>query len=196
MASANRYPGIDPGIVACVRHHARRIAGQIPGMEVEDLEQELMLQAHRRLDAYDPARAQLRTFVDRVLRNFCSHLLDAAGALRRNPGQSLLFGGRLRPSARDAAPALDLGWDATSEPAAEQEWWEQAHLQCDLERILAALPQHLAECCRWLIDGSTADAARRSGLARGSIHSRVVTLRRYFAAAELHTYLALPARQF
>jgi DNA-directed RNA polymerase specialized sigma24 family protein len=51
MSSANRYPGIDPRIVASVRHHARRASGRLSGIELEDLEQELMLHAHRRLDS-------------------------------------------------------------------------------------------------------------------------------------------------
>jgi hypothetical protein len=31
MSSANRYPGIDPRIVASVRHHARRASLKLPG---------------------------------------------------------------------------------------------------------------------------------------------------------------------
>ena len=52
MASANRYPGIDPRIVRCVRHHAGRIRAALPGMEIEDVEQELMLHVHRRLSRF------------------------------------------------------------------------------------------------------------------------------------------------
>ena len=118
--------------------------------------------------------------------------------MRRNPGPPLLSLSRPRPSAEgcDGGLELDLDEHAVSERASDLEWCERAHLRRDLERILATLPEHLAECCRWLIDGSTADAARRAGLARGSIHSRVVTLRRRFAAAGLDAYLTAPARQF
>jgi RNA polymerase sigma factor (sigma-70 family) len=194
MASTNQYPGINPHIVTCVRHHARRIIGRIPGMELEDLEQELMLQAHRRLNAYNPERAQLRTFLDRVLRNLCSHLLEAAGARRRKPDRPLLSLSWPRPPAdgRDGGPELDFNEDAGS----ELDWCERAHLRHDLERMLVTLPEHLTECCRWLIQGTTTDAAHHTGLARGTIHSRIVTMRRRFAAAGLSTYLAAPARQF
>ena len=88
MSSANRYPGIDPRIVASVRHHARRANGRLPGMELEDLEQELMLHAHRRLSSYDPGRADLWTYVDRILSNFVANLAKAAGARSRGGGTS------------------------------------------------------------------------------------------------------------
>jgi hypothetical protein len=39
---------------------------------------------------------------------------------------------------------------------------------------------------------SVTEAARRSGLARGSIYSRIGTLKRAFAAAGLDAYLASP----
>jgi hypothetical protein len=83
MSSANRYPGIDPRVVASVRHHARRASTRLPGMELEDLEQELMLHVHRRLSLYDPGRADLWTYVDRILSSFVVNLAEAAGARSR-----------------------------------------------------------------------------------------------------------------
>ena len=59
MFTANHYSGIDARIVASVRHHARRAQGKLSGIELEDLEQELMLHAHRRRAQYDPTRADL-----------------------------------------------------------------------------------------------------------------------------------------
>jgi len=59
-----------------------------------------------------------------------------------------------------------------------------------------SLPRHLQDCCRWLTEGSVAEAAQRSGLARGSIYSRMATLKRAFAAAGLDAYLDAPARHF
>ena len=88
MSSANRYPGIDPRIVASVRHHARRASRRLPGLELEDLEQELMLHAHRRLSSYDPRCAYLWTYADRVLSNFVANLSEAARATSRGGGTS------------------------------------------------------------------------------------------------------------
>jgi hypothetical protein len=61
---------------------------------------------------------------------------------------------------------------------------------------LHSLPQHLQDCCQKLTENSAAEAARRSGLARGSIYSRMATLKRTFAAAGLDVYLARPCPTF
>lgn len=192
MSSANRYTGIDHRIVASVRHHARRASAGLAGMELEDLEQELMLHAHRRLNTYDPSRADLWTFSDRVLSNFVRNLSKAAGAMSRGRGFSTIslddptFG----PEGEMVAGAVGSG-DST-DPA----WCEQVHLRQDLDRVLHALPQHLQDCCRWLTTGTVTEAAHRSGLARGSLYGRIATLKRAFVAAGLEAYVVPPARHF
>jgi DNA-directed RNA polymerase specialized sigma24 family protein len=188
MSSINRYPGIDPRIVASVRHHARRASGKLPGLELEDLEQELMLHAHRRLSSYDPTRADLWTYVDRVLSNFLANLTKAAGAKSRG-------GGTFTISLDD--PSLERGSEALAAAAdnggsRQLSWCEYIHLQQDLHRVLHSLPQHLQDCCHQLTESSVTEAARRSGRARGSIYNRMATLKRAFAAAGLDVYLARP----
>lgn len=188
MSSANRYPGIDPRIVASVRHHARRASGRLSGIELEDLEQELMLHAHRRLSSYDPERADLWTYADRILSNFVANLAKAAGARSRGGGAS-------KVSLDDPKLELDSGPIATAicdRSSPDLSWCERIHLRQDLDRVLHSLPQHLQECCHWLARGSVTETARRSGLARSSIYSRITTLKRAFAAAGLDAYLAAP----
>ena len=48
----------------------------IHGVEVEDLEQELMLDYLSRKQAYDPEKAKWSTFVDRILNHKCASLGD------------------------------------------------------------------------------------------------------------------------
>jgi RNA polymerase sigma-70 factor, ECF subfamily len=186
MSSANHYSGIDARIVSSVRHHARRASGKVPGLELEDLEQELMLHAHRRLNSYDPTRADLWTYVDRVLSNFLANLAKAAGAKSRGSGTftiSLDDPNLKRDSEAIAAAAGNGG-------SRELSWCEYIHLRQDLHRVLHSLPQHLQDCCQKLTENSVTEAARRSGLARGSIYSRMATLKCAFAAAGLDGYLA------
>ena len=179
MSSANHYPGIDPRIVASVRHHAWRASGKLSGMELEDLEQELMLHAHRRLSSYDPGRADLWTYADRILSNFVANLTKAARATSRGGGTSTvsLDDPKLEPDGEPIAAAFDV------RQSPDHSWCEHIHFRQDLDRVLHSLPQHLQDCCRWLAMGSVTEAARRSGLARGSIYSRIATLKRAFAAA-------------
>lgn len=192
MSSANRYTGIDDRVVASVRHHARRASTRLAGMELEDVEQELMLHAHRRLNAYDPARADLSTFCDRVLSNFVRNLVKAAGAMSRGGGFSTrsLDDPTFGPDGEMVANAVGSG--GSTDPA----WCEQVDLRQDLDRVLHGLPQHLQDCCGWLTTGTVTEASRRSGLARGSLYSRIATLKRAFIAAGLEAYVAPPARHF
>jgi DNA-directed RNA polymerase specialized sigma24 family protein len=186
MSSANHYSGIDARIVASVRHHARCASGRVPGLDLEDLEQELMLHAHRRLNSYDPTRADLWTYVDRVLSNFLANLAKAAGARSRGGGTcTISLDDPNHNGISEAIAADDHG-------SRELSWCEQVHLRQDLQRVLHTLPQHLQECCHRLSETSVTEAARRSGLARGSIYSRMATLKRAFAAAGLDVYLARP----
>ena len=188
MSSANCYPGIDARIVASVRHHARRASRRLSGMELEDIEQECILHVHRRLPSHEPSRADLWTYADRILTSFTANLLEAAGAMSR--------GGGVPPLSLN-----DPGVDKITSPVlSERErapvWCEQIDLRQDLDRTRHSLPRHLQDCCSWLTEGSVAEAAQRSGLARGSIYSRMATLKRAFAAAGLDAYLDAPARHF
>ena len=56
--SKNRYGGLDPQVVQNIRVTARRLAraNAVPGMDVEDYEQDLVMDLWRRQDAYDPGR--------------------------------------------------------------------------------------------------------------------------------------------
>ena len=157
-------------------------------MELEDLEQELMLHAHRRLSSYDPGRADLWTYADRVLSNFVANLAKAAGATRRGGGTSTIS--LDDPNfERDRGAIVVAGDDRGSR---ELRWCEHIHLRQDLHRVMHSMPQHLQDCCLWLAESSVTEAAQRSGLARGSIYSRMATLKRAFAAAGLDVYLARP----
>jgi RNA polymerase sigma factor (sigma-70 family) len=186
MPSANQYSGIDARIVASVRHHARRARGKLPGLDLEDLEQELMLHAHRRLSSYDPTRADLWTYVDRVLSNFLANLAKAARARSRGAGTSTIS--LDDPNLNHISEAIA----SDDHGSTELSWCEQVHLREDLHRVLHSLPQHLQDCCHRLAESSVTEAARRSGLARGSIYSRMATLKRAFAAAGLDVYLVPP----
>ncbi len=58
--SKNKYQGINPYVVNQVRYHAYSLMrhSAIHGVEVEDLEQELMLDYLSRKQAYDPEKAK------------------------------------------------------------------------------------------------------------------------------------------
>lgn len=88
--SKNNYEGIHPYVINQVRYHARSLMrhSAIHGVEVEDLEQELMLDYLSRKQAYDPEKAKWSTFVDRILNHKCASLIEAARAQKRGSGIS------------------------------------------------------------------------------------------------------------
>ncbi|MDH3660445.1 MAG: hypothetical protein OEU92_10520 [Alphaproteobacteria bacterium] len=191
MSSTNSYSGIDDRLVASVRHHARRAISKLPGMELEDLEQELMLHAHRRLTCYDPARSDLWTFADRILKNFVANLLASERAKRRG-------GGCLTASIDDLSPADELilaDWTLGGSKPDQLNCLQSVHLRFDLDRGKRLLPAHLRVCCNLLAEHSPSEVARRLKLARGSLYSRMQTIRRALTAAGLQSYFssAIPA---
>ena len=78
--SKNNYEGIHPYVVNQVRYHARSLMrhSAIHGVEVEDLEQELILEYVSRKQAYETEQAKWSTFVDRILTHKCAILIEAA----------------------------------------------------------------------------------------------------------------------
>ncbi|MBK8211654.1 MAG: sigma-70 family RNA polymerase sigma factor [Rhodospirillales bacterium] len=191
MAPANQYPGIDPRVVACIRHHARRVCSRIPALEVEDIEQELMLRVHQRLPQYDPSRSSLRTFTDRIARSVIASLVEAIQAKKRGPGLEVLFSDwMISPEnlviepceSSDAETHQSIGF--CPEP--------YLNLRTDLWRAFDQLPAMLRTCFLALFDNSVADAARRTGVSRSTTYHRVADLRAHFEAAGLRAYLADP----
>ncbi len=86
--SKNKYQGIDPYVVSQVRYHARSLMRRsaIHGVEVEDIEQELMLDYLSRKQAYDPKKEKCSTFVDHILNHKCASLIEAARAQKHSLG--------------------------------------------------------------------------------------------------------------
>ena len=77
MEHSNRYDGIHPRVVQFVRYHARKLARHraMPGMELEDYEQDLITDLIAREPRFDSARAAYPTFADRVIRHRVSTLI-------------------------------------------------------------------------------------------------------------------------
>lgn len=194
MASSNRYPGIDPKVVACIRHHARRAYGSIPAMEIEDIEQELMLHVHRRLPRFDPGRGSLRTFVDRIARNCIANLVQAARAQKRAPELDIISLDAIAWShdgddrrCRDGQPvALDPHHHAHLSLEA------LLNLRIDLRRAHDQLPPSLRAPLLGLFGSTVADAARRSGSSRARVYDHIAAIRERFRLVGFHHYQADP----
>jgi hypothetical protein len=178
MEPSNRYDGVHPRALQFVRYHARQLARRraVPGMELEDYEQDLIADLIGRDPRFDPTRAAYPTFADRIIRNRVSTLTQTGLRMRRAGDQD--FGATATESSLEAQAVSD--WSRTEDGCS---------LRLDLERFVGALPMRLRRCCRWLLAENRLAAAAALGLHRSSLYEAAHELKQHAIEASLHLYL-------
>ncbi len=162
------------------------------GVERDDVLRDLTLILAKRLGQFDPERAQLRTFVSRVLDSAAITLLRARQREKRSGDHGMASIERLRESQTtdpvtgsaavgEADAARRLGREVRS-PI------DEFHLNDSIREIVAALPPDLADLCRALQEDSAVSAARGLGISRRQLRNRIAELRVRFAAAGFETF--------
>ena len=188
----NRYDVLHPYATQTIRFHAQRLArGTLfPGMTAEDHQQELALDLWRRLPAYDPERAGLATFIDRIVRRRVSDLITSAHTAARD--------GERQTISLDSAEDGD-GTGLSDQVSTSEGLWagpadleHEVSLRHDLGRFIALLPPALRRCCAILISGSVGEAIHEEKLHRSSYYEALGRLRRRAREAGLHRYLGDP----
>lgn len=159
---------------------AARLArsGAVPGMDAEDIEQELRLHLIRRAPNYDPARASFETFADRVVANRISSLAAATEASRTERAMQSLDA----PAGDDAADGGLTLADVLSERSAmyPSDDFVRTHgpgLRGDIGKLLAALCPASRRVAIAVSQVSVAEAARALGLHRSSVYDRLASIR-------------------
>jgi hypothetical protein len=180
MEHRNRYDGVHPRATEFIRYHARQLAQHraVPGLELEDYEQDLITDLLVRERRFDAARASYPTFADRVIRNRVSTLLQAGLRMRRIEDQ--------RPTAAAPDPSLETQEDFSACTCWSEDW---CSLCLDLERFVGQLPVRLRRCCEWLLAENRRAAAAALGLHRSSLYEAAHDLKRHAIEAGLHLYL-------
>ena len=162
------------------------------GVERDDVLRDLTLILAKRLGQFDPERAQLRTFVSRVLDSAAITLLRARQREKRSGDHGMASIERLRESQTtdpvtgsaavgEADAARRLGREVRS-PI------DEFHLNDSIREIVAALPPDLADLCRALQEDSAVSTARGLGISRRQLRNRIAELRVRFAAAGFETF--------
>ena len=162
------------------------------GVERDDVLRDLTLILAKRLGQFDPVRAQLRTFVSRVLDSAAITLLRARQREKRSGDLGMASIERLRESQTtdpvtgsaavgEADAARRLGREVRS-PI------DEFHLNDSIREIVAALPPDLADLCRALQEDSAVSTARGLGISRRQLRNRIAELRVRFAAAGFETF--------
>ena len=144
---------------AKVRATAAVVSGAILVADREDIEQEGLTACWLALPQFDPARASLRTFIERVIASRIASLVRAA---RRSPARVSLTAAGPRPVDSEA---------------------EVQELYADVERLSSAFECHDRQLILLLLEHSPAETGRMLGLPRSTVHDRILRLRRRFVAA-------------
>ena len=160
---------------------AARLArcGGVPGMEAEDIEQELKLDLIRRAPNYDPAKASFETFADRVVANRISSLAAATQASRAERSMQSLNG----PAGDDGGDSGLTLADVLSEASAlhPSDEFVRIHgpgLRGDIGKLLAALCPSSRRVAIAVSQLTVAEAARTLGLHRSSVYERLASIRK------------------
>lgn len=179
----------DAVLDARIRQHIRRTAwrlartGLVPGMDSDDIEQDLFLDLWRRRIKYLPDKAGFATFADQIIAHRAATLTYPTARLlgeRRQVG--------LDRSA-DGDESLTLA-ERLADPAAPDE--VSLGLAMDLRRFVAGLTPALRTCCDILLAPNVRSATARAGVHHSSFYENAHRLRQKAEAAGLREYLPPP----
>ncbi len=195
MGVDNSDDGIDPYAAGLIRFKARQLVGKagFTASDREDIEQELTLDLLRRLPKYNPKRAQLNTFIARVVEHRLASLIEAQKAGIRDYR-------RCRCSLNECFEDAD-GRSVERVDTFDQEDYllrtggqsrpseELNRLAIDVAAVLETLPPELRELCRRLKAETVTEISRDTGVPRGTIYESIKKLREIFKDAGLRNYL-------
>ncbi len=176
---------LDAPTLKFIRRTATRLArtGLVPGMESDDIEQDLFLDLWRRRMNYLPDKAGFATFADRIIAHRAATLTHPTARLlaeRRHVGLD---------RSNDGDQGLTLA-EVLVDPGAPDE--VSLGLAMDLRRFVAGLTPAQRTCCDILMAENLRAATAQAGIHHSSFYESVRRLRRKAEAAGLWEYMPQP----
>lgn len=158
---------------------------RIPGVDHDDVVQELYVRLVGSFDSFDTARGRIGAFATTVSRNHSRSLVRRSKAVKRKPDAT--------------AASLEAVSDSAAEPAADrrrpdQPSWheacEQLDLAIDLEALMSSLASEpkLLSTARLVMEMTPTEAAPLLDVSRGTVYRRLDRIR-LLASDELRQYL-------
>lgn len=179
-------------VTALIRVKARQLvrSGQFLRSDEEDLRQELTLRLLQRARRYDPTRATLNTFAERVVCSLVATLLRE----QRRQKNSILRGAvsiEVRCDCGDEGATLlrELLQDADQRRrtgAAISDPLDSAERADAIHNAVADLPPELRDICQRLMRATATEVARELGISRHQVQQAITTLRERFTTAGLN----------
>jgi RNA polymerase sigma-70 factor (ECF subfamily) len=152
----------------------------------EDLQQELWLAVVNQAAKFDPARASLDTFIDRVVNTAVAMVLRDRQRQKRSNGFQAMSLDRTPADGHGNEPLSakvsedDLARRVGTEPADETDRRETAEA---VASALAKLPDELRDVCRRVMGGSISSAAQDLETSRRQIRNALAAARPFFEQA-------------
>jgi RNA polymerase sigma factor (sigma-70 family) len=189
MPSKNFYRGLDPILIKAVRYHAKRLKRYpcFAGLEVEDLEQELLMEVLPSLVIYDETRSQWKTFLSSIITKRAINLL-----IRAQRGKRAAFHFSLPLELYESAEEeVNEALLYSSLMPQRHDSYERLECQIDIDRILPHLSPEAAALCIQLKSATLSEIARTLGCPRSSLYSLIEEIERAFENAGLKSYLTV-----
>ena len=167
-AHASRTPNLDETFLHAypmarragqVRAAGAVAIGAVPEVEAEDLEQEGLLACWQAIHLFDPRRASLKTFIERVV---AARMISLHRARTCRP--------RLQGIEDDQFKVGNA-------------WARDIEFQSDVQRVLSALSDTDRQLALALIDHTPTEVTRLFGIARSTVYERLRHIRIAFADA-------------
>ncbi len=192
MDTLNRYAGLPARTIRRIRFLASKLNRQnaVPGMDREDLEQDLVLDLLQRIGRHNPARASLETFAEHVIDNRVATLTRPCARLRAER-QLVSIDAPLSSNGTDTRPEQqpeDTPIISNSD-ANPSDIENGLSLRIDVERFIGKLTPALRMCAEIMNNGNVTEGASKASLHRSTIYERLAVLRAEAAAFGLHEYL-------
>jgi RNA polymerase sigma-70 factor (ECF subfamily) len=165
-------------------------SGALPGMDAEDIKQDLRLHLLRRHDRFDPTRGQYDTFADRVLANRIAALATQTERLRAERMWIDFDTPAEGRGDNEVLPLAETLPDSAAPHAAAVRAADEAFgLVRDVRRLLAGLTPTCRAVALALIDMSPTEAAEALGIHRSTVYARLATIRKAAETLDLAAYL-------
>ncbi len=202
MGNTNNRNPLPQYVTTLIQITARKTIGKycLTESDRDDLEQQITLEVIRRRSKFDPAKAQEKTFLARVVKHAIADIIAARKAAcrdyRREEGS--LSQWVLVESHSDS---FHNEWATGAELVTEQDARrhlsksvsdpdELRDLAIDMSNAAATLPERLRNVCEHLKElGSAREVANAMGLHRSTIYEAIKEIRTHFEEAGLTSYL-------
>jgi len=195
MDTQRQNEALTPYLTALIECKARQLVGKagFTQDDIKDIEQELTRDLLERLPNYDPEKASLNTFADRVVgRKVCNLLRDRQAGMRDWRREAFSLNEEVETDEGSIERHEFISQDEVDLRTGryDRTGTERALRTMDVAAVLAGLPHELRRVAEMLMTQSVAEVACELGIARSTFRDRyLVQLREVFAANRLNDYL-------